>query len=107
MKCHGTFTNTNTASDCLAQFITNTTTLKYLTIHYCTFSAHGLLPLFQALHHNSTLQEKSLDWLTVTVNGDKEANDCAELLVEYPYMVDNTDGIHLYCHNISYAGVKP
>ena len=103
--CYGTFTNT--AADCLAQFITNTATLQYLTIDRCTFSAHGLLALVQALHHNSTLQEKSLYTLYVTVNGDNEADDCVQLLVEYPdSMVDNTDNIYLYCDNINDAGVK-
>ena len=100
LDCFGTFTDT--AADCLAQFITNTTTLQHLKLYNCKFSAHGLLALAQALHHNSTLQEKSLKKLIVTVNGDNEAKDFAKLLVEYPYMVDNTD--YQYLHNISDAG---
>ena len=99
--CWGTFTDT--AADCLAQFITNTTTLQHLTIRDCTFSSHGLLALAQALHHNSTLQEKSLE-LRVTVDGDNEAKDYAQLLVEYPYMVDNPGIIYLQCKNISDGG---
>ena len=102
LECHGTFTAT--AADCLAQFITNTTTLQHLTIHRCTFSAPGLLALVQALHHNSTLQEKSLEGLTVTVDGDNEAEDYAKLLVECPYMVGNLGIICLQCKNISDAG---
>ena len=105
LECEGTFTDT--AADCLAQFITNTTTLQHFTIHHCTFSAHGLLALAQALHHNSTLQEKkSLEELTVTVDGDNEAKDYAQLLVEYPYMVDNIDWERQeeYIHNISDDG---
>ena len=102
LDCFGTFTDTVT--DCLAQFITNTTTLRHLTIRYYTFSAYGLLALVRALHHNSTLQEKSLKELIVTVDGDNEAKDCAQLLVEYPdNMVDNID---IYCDNINDAGVK-
>ena len=111
LECYGTFTNT--AADCLIQFITNTTTLQHLTIHGCTFSAHGLLALAQALHHNSTLQEKSLeglmlmlDMLRVRVDGDNEAKNYAQLLVEYPYMVDNINWEiqEEYIHNISDDG---
>ena len=104
LNCLGRFTDT--AGECLAQFITNTTTLQHLTIHYCKFSPHRLLSLVNALHRNSTLQEKSLGMLTVTVNGDIEAEKCAQLLVEYPdNMVDNTGNItHLQCTNISDAG---
>ena len=75
LKCGDTFTDT--AADCLAQFITNTTTLQHLTIHHCRFSAHGLLALVQALHQNST--PNYLDRLKVTVDGDNEAE---ELLVD-------------------------
>ena len=100
LACYSTFTDT--AADCLAQFITNTATLQHLTIHYCTFNAHGLLTLAQALHHNSTLQEKNLKELTVTVNGDNDTKEFAQLLVEYPYMVNNID--KQYLQNISDAG---
>ena len=100
LDCFGTFTDT--AADCLAQFITNTTTLQHLKIYNFKFTPHGLLALAQALHHNSTLQEKSLKKLIVIVNGDNEANDFAKLLVEYPFMVDNLD--NQYLHNISDAG---
>ena len=100
LECYSTFMDT--AADCLAQFITNTTNIQHLIIHYCKFSAHGLLALAQALHHNSTLQEKSLKRLIVTVNGDNEAKDYAQLLVEYAYMVDNIN--KQYLHNISDAG---
>ena len=103
LECHGTFTDT--AADCLVQFITNTTTLQHLAIFWCTFSSHGLLALVQALHHNSTLQEKSLK-LSVTVDGDNEAKDYAKLLVEYPYMVDNINWgcQEEYINNISDTG---
>ena len=94
LNFYGTFTDT--AADCLTQFITNTTTLQHLTICYCRFSAPGLLALVQALHQNSTLQEKSLKTLKVTVNSDNEANDFAQLLVEYPYMLDDIDNQYFY-----------
>ena len=80
-------TFTDTAADCLAQFISNTTTLQYLRIWWCTVSAHGLLELAKAIHNNSTLQEKNLEDFTCTVNGDDEAEDFVQLLVEYPQVV--------------------
>ena len=83
LKC----TFTDTAADCLVKFISNTTTLQYLTIWRCTFSAHGLLKLARAIYGNSTLQEKSLKDLRCTVNGNDEANDLAQLLVEHPQVV--------------------
>ena len=104
LECYGTFTAT--AADCLAQFITNTTTLQHLTICDCIFSPHGRLALAQALHHNSTLQEKSLGWLTVTVNGDNEAKDYAKLLVECPYMVCDIKWEKGCIHSISDTGTK-
>ena len=59
LECECTFTAT--AGDSLAQFITNTTTLKYLSIKKCTFSAHALLVLDRAIHHNSILQTNNVD----------------------------------------------
>ena len=75
---------TDTAADCLAQFISNTAILQYLTIWWSTLSAHGLLELARAIHVNSTLQKKTLEGLRCTVNGDDEAKDFAQLLLEYP-----------------------
>ena len=82
LDCECTFTDT--AADCLSQFISNTTTLKYLRMCQCTLSAHGLLKVARAIHDNSTLQEKSLEYLTCEVNGDDEAKELAQLLVDYP-----------------------
>ena len=84
-------TLTDTAADCLAQFITNTPSLQYLTMRWCTFSAHGLLQLARAIYHNSTLQEKSLEDLRCTVDGDHEAENFAQLLVDYPDMVNSME----------------
>ena len=80
-------TFTDTAAQCLAQFISNTTTLQYLRIWWCTVSAHRLLELAKAVHDNSTLQGKSLQDLCCTVNDDDEAKELAQLLVEYPQVV--------------------
>ena len=53
-KCECTFTAS--AGERLAQFITNTTTLNYISIKDCTFSAHALLILARAICHNSILK---------------------------------------------------
>ena len=84
-KYAGTFTAT--AGDSLAQFITNTTTLKSISIKACTFSAHALLVLARALHHNSILETKNVDEFWLTVNGDIDAKGLAQLQVEYPDLV--------------------
>ena len=76
LKC----TFTATAGDSLAQFITNTTTLKYLSMVACTFSAHALLVVARAIHHNSILQTENI---SLTVNGDNEVKDLAQLLAEF------------------------
>ena len=81
------FKFTDTATDHLTHFISNTTTLQYLRIWWCTVSAHRLLQLAKAVHDNSTLQETSLEDLSCTVNGDDEVNVLARLLVHYPQVV--------------------
>ena len=75
---------TDTAADCLIQFISRTTTLQYLRIGWCTFSAHGLLELARTIHNKSILLEKSLEDLNCTVNGDDDAKKFARVIVEYP-----------------------
>ena len=86
MVCKCTFSDT--AAHSLAVFIRKSTTLHYLSIEWCTFSsAHGLLELAQAIHHSSSLQERKLEVLTCTVDGDDEATDCAQLLHHYPHVV--------------------
>ena len=94
-----TFQFTATAGDSLAQFITNTTTLKYLSIKECTFSAHALLVLTRAIHLNSILQTKNVEEFSLTVNDDSEVKDLVQLLVEYPDLVNSID-----CSGISDAG---
>ena len=86
LECKCTFTAT--AGDSLAQFITNTTTLKHLSIKRCTFSAHALLVLARAIHHNSILQTKNVEEFSLTVNDDNEAKDLAQLQVEYPDLMN-------------------
>ena len=98
MECRCTFSDTVAHS--LAVFIRKSTTLHHLIIEQCTFSAHGLLELVQAMHHSSSLQERELGGLTCTVDGDDEVTYCAQLLHHYPHVVDwlewgGSDGIHI------------
>ena len=99
-KYAGTFTAT--AGDSLAQFITNTTTLKHLSIKACTFSAHALLVLARAIDHNSILQTKNVEEFWLTVNGDIDAKDLARLQVEYPDLVKHV--VDLTNNSASCAG---
>ena len=103
------WTFTATAGDSLAQFITNTTTLKYLSIKGCTFSAHELLVLTRAIHHNSILQTKIVEGYILTVNGDNEAKTLAQLLVECQDLVDGmyspmNGKYYIRCNGVSDAG---
>ena len=86
MELNCTFTDT--AADCLAQFISITTTLQYTSIERCEFGAHRILKLARVIHDNSTLQEKSLKKLKCTVNSDNDAENLVELLDEYPDTVN-------------------
>ena len=85
IECKCTFSDT--AAHSLAVFIRKSTTLHHLRIVGCTFSAHGLLELAQAIHHSSSLQERELEGLTCTEDGDDETTDCAKLLHHYPHVV--------------------
>ena len=60
---------TATAEESLAQFITNTTTLKHLSIVRCTLSAHMLLVLARAIRHNSTLTQLDLSHSSISDAG--------------------------------------
>ena len=83
---------TNTAAEYLAQFVTRSSTLKYLSIGGSLFNAHGLLVLAQAVDHSPSLQEKVINkkdmTLTLKIDGDDEAKDLATLLVEYSNLGD-------------------
>jgi hypothetical protein len=77
--------------DYLAKFITNTTTLQYLSLTSSGYySVHGLRVLAQALHNNSTLQEKKLE-ITVRLYGDETESDLSQLLHEYPDMMEGLE----------------
>ena len=85
LKLEWKCTFTDTAADCLAHFISSTTTLQYLKMWWCTFSVRRLLKMVRAIHDNLAL-ESSLKNLSCTLNGDDEVKDLAQLLVEYPQM---------------------
>ena len=85
LKCGCTFTAI--AGDNLAQFITSTTRLQYLSVTQCRFSAHALLVLARAIYRNSLLHTKQLQDIDLLVDGDYGAKNLAKLLVEYPQLV--------------------
>ena len=105
-----------TAGDNLAQFIANTTTLKYLSIQRLMCSPHALLVLGRAIHHNSIVQTKNLQNFQLAINSDKEAKDLNQLLVEYPDLVLScipvncsitvTRELDLSCCGVSNAGAE-
>ena len=80
------FTFSDTAAYFLALFIRKCTTLHYLSLRWCTFSANGLLELTHTIHQSSSLQEVELEGLTCTIHGDDEATDFAQCSVDYPLM---------------------
>ena len=79
LECKCTFTAT--AGDSLAQFITNSTTMKHLSVSKCRISAHALLVLAKAIHIE-------IGQLSLRVSGDNEAKDLAQLLVKYPAFIN-------------------
>ena len=82
----GDISFTDTAADYLAQFIRNSTTLQDLKLVYCKFRVGGLRVLAQALHHNSTLEEKGLVRLEVTFDDGRDREDLKEVLRAFPDM---------------------
>ena len=105
--------------DCVAieHHLTNTSTLKHISISDFYCSASGLLVLTRAMHDHPTLQEKKLERLYVVgIEGDGEAQDLAQLHNEYPnmvssitseyphMMVNSAAGDGLYVTGISDAG---
>ena len=75
---------TDTAADCLAQFITNSTTLQWLCLYFCEFRVGGLQALAQALHH--TPAEKEVRYLYVILDDNKSRYDVEKVLRAYPDM---------------------
>ena len=78
------FVFTDTAAEDLAQFMTNTTTLRYLAIKHCTISVCGVLVLDRVIQQNSITM--NLEDLTIEMEGEDKAEDLDRLLVEYPDM---------------------
>ena len=106
MDCECECTFSATAAHSLAVFIRKSTTLHHLR---CTFSAHGLLELAQAIPHSFSQQERELKELTCTADGDDEAAYCVQLLHHYPHMVGWSDwgnGGGIQWSHISDRGVQ-
>ena len=95
---------TDTAADCLAQFITNSTTLRHLELCWCRFSVRGLLVLAQATH-NPTVHTKNIDCsqLNVLLNDGGDINELDELFRVYPNMRDIVEGVK-FSHNSTLEG---
>ena len=75
---------TDTAADCLAQFITRSTTLQCLGLNVCQFRFGGLQALAKALHHTSA--EKEVGWLDVILDDEQSKDDMEKVLCAYPDM---------------------
>ena len=84
-------TFTDTAAENLAQFITHTCTLKFISISHGTFSVNGLLLLADALNHNVSLKEKIFkdQNFLCEVNGDGDVDIMAKILVQHPDVASN------------------
>ena len=85
IDCKSTFTTSATRS--LAQFITRSTTLKYIRICHVKFSAQGLIELTDAIHHCSTLQEHKLEKLTFFVECSEDVVNLRDMIKDYPGML--------------------
>ena len=95
---------TDTAADCLAQFITSSTTLEYLELHLCSFSVRGLRVLAQVTH-NPTVHTKNIECsgLEVLLNDGGDINELDELFRVYPGMRDIVEDVK-FSHNSTLEG---
>ena len=84
LELEGKYSFTDTAADCLAQFITNSTTLQYLGLYECQFRVGGLRALAQGLNHTSA--EKNVRWLYVVLDDERNIDDVEKVLCAYPDM---------------------
>ena len=92
LNCYCVFTDT--AADCLAQFITNSTTLQYLGLCWCRFSVRGLRVLAPATH-NPTVHSKNIDCsqLNVLLNDGGDINELDKLFRVYPHTRGIVEGV--------------
>ena len=91
---------TDTAPDCLAQFITSSTTLQHLKLCWCTFSVRGVRVLAQATHTPTVHSKNNGCELNVLLN---DGGDINELFRVYPHMQDIVDGVK-FSHNSTLEG---
>ena len=94
----------------LIKFLTNTTTLRVFTSMCSSFVPYMLLDMAQLMHQSSTLFSWDMDGLICYIYGDGDANDFAQLLLNYPDMrglmnwsVMEDNGCYVF-QNVSDAG---
>ena len=85
---------TDTAADCLVQFITNSTTLQYLQVHLCRFNVPGLQLLVQALYNPAVQTGRNIYDLCVKLNDGQDISDLKEVFKVYPYMWYGVHGVY-------------
>ena len=95
LTCDCSFTDT--AADCLAQFITSSTTLQYLKLRHCRFSVRGLRVLAQATHNPKNIDCRGLHVLL------NDGGDINELFRVYPGMRGIVEGVK-FSHNSTLEG---
>ena len=84
---------TDTAVDCLVQFITNSTTLECLGLHQCMFTVPQLRVLAQATH-NPTVQTRTIKgFLFVVLNNERDINELDEVFRVYPHIRNMYGGV--------------
>ena len=99
LTCDCSFTDT--AADCLAQFITSSTTLQYLGLCWCWFSVRGLRVLAQVTH-SPTVHTKNIKCGGL-LNDGGDINELDELFRVYPNMRDIVVGVKC-SHNSTLEG---
>ena len=89
-----------TASRSLGEFITRSTTLKYLRICVVDIRGQELVPLVTAIHNCSSLQEKKIERLTLLfddkwsdVSTEEVRASLSQLINAHPDMVDIEESI--------------
>ena len=94
---------TDTAADCLAQFITSSTTLQHLKLCWCTFSVRGVRVLAQATHPPTVHSKNNGCELNVLLNDGGDINELDELFRVYPGMRGIVKGVE-FSHNSTLEG---
>ena len=90
IECKCTFSNT--AAKSVAQFIRNSTALKYIRMCNVEISSCGLIEMTEALLHCSSLQEKKLEKLLLrSIANDDEVTKLIQMFHDHPDMLQCID----------------